>query len=322
MSRFLYELEKKWGKYAIPNLPLMLILCYAAGYLISFINGSFLSYLTLNPYLILKGQVWRIFTWILIPPSSSNLFFVLIMLYFYYSISRTLERSWGTFYLNVYLFSGILFNFLGSFLIYAIAGLLYGFNEFTMLSIGLIISGCVSTYYVNMAIFLAYAATFPDNEVLLMFILPIKVKILGIIYAILLAYEIFSPVFTLGVSGGGWILAAVPMLSLLNFIVFFFATRKTIHLTHSQRVMRKNFRKAVNGTQSYGGYATGGRNTGREHTQAPQMRSTANVRHKCAICGQTEETAPDLSFRFCTKCEGSYEYCENHIFTHTHVKKG
>lgn len=332
MSKFLYELEKKWGKYSIQNLPLMLIMCYAVGFLINMINPNFLGYLTLNPYYILKGQVWRVLTWIVIPPSSSNLFFVLIMLYFYYSISRTLERSWGTFYLNVYLLSGIVFNFVGSFVIYLIGGLMYGFNAHVFQMIGAIIAACVSTYYVNMAIFLAYAATFPDNEILLFFILPIKVKILGIIYALILAYEIFAPLFTYGVSGGVWIMAAVPMLSLLNFIVFFFSTRKTIHLTHAQKAVRKNFRNATRGNGGFGQRAANGGSYGfgqgsaqlngsRSSAQTPQMRSSAPTRHKCAVCGQTETTAPDLSFRFCTKCEGSYEYCENHIFTHTHVKK-
>ena len=79
--------ERKFGKYAIRNLPLVLILCYAAGYVIQLINGNFLMFLTLDPYKILHGQVWRIFTWIIIPPSSFDLF-TLLMLYFYYSIDR------------------------------------------------------------------------------------------------------------------------------------------------------------------------------------------------------------------------------------------
>ena len=78
MSNF----EKKFGKYAIRNLSLVLILCYACGYLIQFVNSGFLHYLTLNPYAILHGQVWRLVTWIIVPPDASNLFFVLIMLYF------------------------------------------------------------------------------------------------------------------------------------------------------------------------------------------------------------------------------------------------
>ena len=45
------------------------------------------------------------------------------------------------------------------------------------------------------------------------------------------------------------------------------------------------------------------------------------TRHKCAICGRTEKDAPELEFRYCSKCEGNYEYCQDHLFTHEHVKK-
>ena len=111
MSKF----ERKFGKYAIKNLSLMLILCYVVGYVIEIINENFLLYLTLNPYAILHGQVWRLFTWIIVPPGSPDLF-TIIMLLFYYNIGSSLERTWGTYRYNVYLLSGMLFTVLGSFL--------------------------------------------------------------------------------------------------------------------------------------------------------------------------------------------------------------
>ena len=107
MSNF----EKKFGKYAIRNLSLVLILCYACGYLIQFVNSGFLHYLTLNPYAILHGQVWRLVTWIIVPPDASNLFFVLIMLYFYFSIGTTLENTWGTYRYNLYIFRDAFYHF-------------------------------------------------------------------------------------------------------------------------------------------------------------------------------------------------------------------
>ena len=93
-------MEKKFGKYAIPNLTLMLIACYVVGYVISLFNASFLHYLTLDPYKILHGQVWRIFTWVIIPPGGLDIF-TIIMLMFYYSIGSILERTWGTYRYNV-----------------------------------------------------------------------------------------------------------------------------------------------------------------------------------------------------------------------------
>ena len=89
--------ERKFGKYAIKNLSFVLVICYAVGYLIQMMAPSVLFYLTLNPYAIVHGQVWRLFTWILIPPSNQNIFFTLIMLYFYCSIGTSLERTWGTY---------------------------------------------------------------------------------------------------------------------------------------------------------------------------------------------------------------------------------
>ena len=111
MSNF----EKRFGKYAVRNLSLALILCYVVGYIIQMINGSFLGYLTLNPYEILHGQIWRVFTWLIIPPSSLDPF-TIIMLLFYYNIGTSLERTWGTYRYNVYLLSGMSFTVIGSFI--------------------------------------------------------------------------------------------------------------------------------------------------------------------------------------------------------------
>lgn len=121
MSNF----EKRFGKYAISNLSLILILCYVVGYVIQLINGNFLLYLTLDPYAILHGQIWRIFTWVIVPPSSLDPF-TIIMLLFYYNIGTSLERTWGTYRYNVYLFSGMLFTVLGSFVWLGIEAIRFG----------------------------------------------------------------------------------------------------------------------------------------------------------------------------------------------------
>lgn len=305
--KFLNKLERSIGKYALPNLSLYLILCYAAGYLIGLINSAFFNYLTLNPYAIMRGQIWRLITWILIPPESSNIFFMLIMLMFYYSIGTSLERTWGTFYYNVYIFGGIFFTVIASFLL---AGYLYFINadilnagKMFFLSDGSTTTSAVkilsdtyqnsfrflfNTYYINMSIFLAYAATYPDLQVLLMFIIPIKVKYLGIVYAVILIMDILQT---------GWLLAFTIGASLLNFILFFLITRRNKpHRTVKQVKRQMEYRSAA-------------------------KRQNGITRHKCAICGRTEQDDPTLEFRFCSKCEGNYEYCQNHLFTHEHVHR-
>lgn len=289
--------ERKFGKYAIRNLSFVLVICYAAGYLLQLLDrsGTLISYLTLNPYAILHGQVWRLVTWVLIPPSSGGLFFTLLMLYFYCSIGTTLERTWGTYRYNVYLFQGMLFTIAGSFLL---MGYCYLFKPvISMMGAALtidmpygyftVISMAFSTYYINMSIFLAFAATFPDAQVLLMFIIPIKVKWLGIIYAVMLFFEFLGA----GVYGKFAIGA-----SLLNFIVFFLTSRNMMHLNPKQIHRRQEFKRDV-------------------------RRSTGITKHKCAICGRTEVDSPQMQFRFCSKCDGNYEYCEEHLYTHTHIKR-
>ena len=182
------KFEKKFGKYAIQNISLILILCYVVGYVISLINGNFLSYLTLNPYEILfHGQIWRLVTWIIIPPGTLDPF-TIIMLLFYYNIGTTLERTWGTYRYNVYLLMGMLFTVLGSFACMGI-NFLSGASGAEVAFLSAIGANFFSTYYINMSIFLAFAATFPNVQVLLMFVIPIKVKWMGIVYIVLMTWE-------------------------------------------------------------------------------------------------------------------------------------
>ncbi|MGN1314132.1 MAG: hypothetical protein ACI4VG_03855 [Lachnospiraceae bacterium] len=279
---FLDRMERKLGKYAIHNLSLYLIICYAFGYIIQIVNSDFFAYLTLEPVYILRGQIWRLMTWILVPPSTSNIFFTLIMLYFYYSIGTNMERVWGAFRYNMYLFSGMLFTILGAFLTFAIYYFAYG-----MMAAG--IGYYVSTYYVNMSIFLAYAATFPQMQVvifLLIFPIPIRVKWLGIIYGVMLVISALQS----NMVGRIMILA-----SLLNFILFFLASRNRMYASPKEIHRRQVYRQQVKKAQPI-------------------------TKHKCAICGRTDESNPELEFRFCSKCDGNYEYCQDHLFTHEHVK--
>ena len=299
------KFEAKFGKYAIRNLSLWLVVCYAVGYMIQILGGStILQYLYLDPYMILhKGQVWRLVTWLVIPPDSFS-FWTLLILYFYYSIGTSLEYTWGTYRYNVYLFSGFLFTILGSFILYGVFTIL-GIQALTT-----VYSVMFTTYYVNMSIFLAYATTFPDAMVYIFFVLPIKVKYLGIIYGALILYE-----FLQYVKAGGFYIAMCVVIaaSLLNFIIFFITSRKKVRFNtvYSKRGMQFQKRSEAR------------KQAANAYSQTTRMKSTGSsnvTRHKCAQCGATEVTNPELQFRFCSKCNGNYEYCEKHIFTHIHVQ--
>ena len=115
---FLDKMERKYGRYALKNLPMFIIATYVAGYVLELLTPEMLGYLTLEPYYILHGQVWRLVTWILIPPSSLDIF-TIIMLFFYFSIGQTLERTWGSFKFDVYIFSGLIFTVIGVYLSWA-----------------------------------------------------------------------------------------------------------------------------------------------------------------------------------------------------------
>ena len=117
---FLNKMERKLGRYAIHNLTKYMIICYIIGFALEYLQALFeiplISWLYLSPaHIIHGGQIWRLVSWLLIPPGSSNIIFVLIMLMFYYSIGTTLERTWGAFRYNVYVLGGILCTVIGAF---------------------------------------------------------------------------------------------------------------------------------------------------------------------------------------------------------------
>lgn len=286
--------ERKFGKYAIPNLTVVLIAGYILGYLLEWLAPSFMLYLTLNPYAILHGQVWRLVTWVLAPPSSatdfSDLFFVLVMLMFYFSLGTSLERVWGTWKYNVYIFTGVLLTVVGSFLCLGVLSLIYGGASGLLENVCVLGSFSYSTFYINMSIFLAYAATFPNAEVLLMFVIPVKVKVLGIIYGVVLVIQMMQFLFA-----GGWFSMTAVAASLLNFLIFMLRSRSRLHLNPKQVKRRAEFRQDI-------------------------RRNPKITTHKCAVCGRTEEDDPTLEFRFCSKCAGNYEYCSDHLFTHEHKR--
>ncbi len=288
--------EKKFGKYAIPNLTYILIGCYAAGYFLSWFAPRLLWYLTLDPYAILRGQAWRLVTWVIVPPASFSLFTIL-MLMFYLSLGSALERVWGVWQYNVYIFTGIALSVLAAFACMGVFYMVYGAEAArqmpTLCQLG---SQQFSTYFINMSIFLAYAATFPNAEVLLMFVIPIKVKFLGFAYGLMLVFQMVE-YFNVGKTSYAqyWFGVAAIAASLLNFLIFWLRTKSHMHLSPRQVRRKMEFKQDIR--------------------RNPNPKIT---KHKCAICGRSEDDDPDLEFRFCSKCNGNYEYCQNHLFTHQH----
>lgn len=279
---WLDKLERKMGRFAIPNLTVYLLAGYVIGFITMYLMPELIGWLTLEPALILRGQVWRLISWVLIPPATDLISLVFLVL-LYYSLGTALERTWGSFKYNVYIFSGIFFTVLAVFALYGVYYFVYGI-EIPLSSIGL-----VSTNYITMSIFLAFAAIYPDMEVLLYFILPIKMKWMALVYAAMAAYYF--------ITGGIGTRVAIGA-SLLNFVIFFLSTRNWKQHSPKERARRARFKKQ----------------------SAPHMHYGNGAKHRCAVCGRTELDDPCLEFRFCSKCNGNYEYCQDHLFTHEHVK--
>ena len=243
--------------------------------------------MAMNPEKILHGQIYRLVTWVVIPPSSASIL-VIITLFFYFSIGRTLENSWGDFRYTVYILSGIIFTDIGMMGTYLVMHLM-GQSQLLDMYYQAGLYGA-STYYLCMSMFLAYAFMFPDMQVLLYFIIPIKVKWLGYLDIAYLLVMILQYGYMQYYTG-----MVTVIMSVLNFILFYFMSKGKTKMTPAQRKRKRKYKQQV-------------------------RQSQILTRHKCAICGQTELDNPNLEFRYCSRCKGNYEYCQNHLFTHEHKR--
>ena len=285
------KLERKYGRYAISNLMFYVIMMYAVGFVILLINPTFFyEYLTLDAEAVIHGQIWRIFTFIMDPPNAS-LFWILFSLSLYYYIGKNLELVWGAFRFNLYFFSGVLFHIIAAILVYLLTGL----------------SLPMGTTYLNMSLFLVFAALFPDVQFSLYFIIPIKVKWLALLDIIIFGYSVlqaFMPAYggnpVYGIHYKANALAAI--VSLLNFLIFFLSTRKASPYSPKQMKRKNEFKRNI------------------RHAERPVHMYENGARHRCAVCGRTELDDENLEFRYCSKCNGNYEYCQDHLFTHKHVE--
>lgn len=187
---WLDKLERKLGRFALPGLMRVVVVGMALVFCceLLFPQAMLEYYLYFSPALIAQGQVWRIFTFIFLPPQSS-LLFIVFALYFYYFIGNALENEWGSFRFTLYYLLGVVGTI--------IAGLL---------------TGGATNSYLNLSLFFAFAALYPNMQVLLFFFIPIKIKWLAYLDAALFAYQFLL---------GSWQTRAAILASLLNFLIFF-----------------------------------------------------------------------------------------------------
>ena len=281
--KFFQKMERRFGRYAIRNLMYYIMLLYAAGLVLQIVMpGIYWNWLSLNARAILHGQIWRIVTFLIYPPVSmssvgaapasmlSDLLFNGIALSLYYSLGTTLERTWGAFKFNVYFFMGVIGHVLAALIAYVFFGHML----------------LLTTTYLNLSLFFAFAAMYPDLQFLLFMVIPVKAKVLAIFDGIFFAYG-----FIVGNAAERCAIA----LSLLNFLIFFLMTRNLNRYSPKEIRRKKEFR-----TQT-------------------KIIPQSGTRHRCAVCGRTEKDGENLEFRYCSKCAGGLEYCQDHLYTHQHV---
>lgn len=260
--KWFYKLENKYYKYSIKNLMLYIVTLTFATYLVSTFNPSIIDNFMLIPNLVLKGQIWRLITFLFIPPTFSPLWLI-ITLYFYYMIGTSLENYWGSFKFNLYYLIGTLATIAAMF----------------------ITGGYGTSFYLNLSLFLAFAYLFPNMEILLFFILPIKVKYIGYVYWISLAYAVLFSPFPSKITA---------LFSVLNFLIFFgdeiFTRAKARRYSY---LRRKEFKS--------------------------KLPKSKNYHHKCTVCGITDVDDPTMEFRYCSKCAGKHAYCSKHLYNHEHI---
>ena len=283
VSRWLDRFCYNHPRFGIANLMKFIAIGNVAIFLLDLVTGGYATaFLSFSPQLIGHGQIWRLLTFIFVPVTGFNprdmfsiLWFAMSTLFYYY-VGNALERQWGSARFTMFYGLGVVLNMI----------------------VGFVFRVPVNMYYVNMSMFFSFATLYPDMQVLLYGILPLKVKWLAWFDVALFAFD------TIRLVGmGAWAFALMPVVALLNYFIFFWedmmylirGKRERAAYRHSPQVV--NFKKAQKELKKEKGYI-----------------------HKCAVCGITDADDPDMEFRYCSKCNGYYCYCSKHINNHTHVQ--
>jgi hypothetical protein len=285
-EQFCYRHRSK----GIPNLMLYVTLGSAIVYLLSMFDRSSTLYslLYFDRSLILQGQVWRLFTYAF-TYDAGNLLMTAIGLICYFSLGRAMENAWGTFRFNLFYLSGIVLM-----------------DVFCM-----IFGGWATIDYLNLSLFLGYATMYPNAQFLLLFIIPVKAWIFAI-FDLILTLNAFISLTSIGLFP----YSLFPFVAIGNYFLFFgkdvvnvFPVSWRINFS---RLFKKKPKSAQN-QKPIDFYSAGS-----------YQASTASVKipyhHRCIVCGRTDVSDPDLEFRYCSRCNGYYCYCEDHISNHTHIQ--
>ncbi len=284
-ERFCFRHRNK----GIPNLMLYLSLGAGLVYLMSYVAQNYVLYywLCFDKALILQGQVWRLITYPLTYGIGSyNMILVLISLVCYYSLGRAMENLWGTCRFNLYYLCGVVMM-----------------DVYCM-----IFGGRADVSYLNLSLFLGYATLYPDAQFLLLFIIPVKAWIFAVVDLALVVFGLIAYPFPANLFS---------VISLANYFLFF--GKDVVNVlpiswrANASRLFRKK-KKVQKGEAKTVPFPTAG------SYQASVATVKAPYMHRCTVCGRTDVSNPELEFRYCSRCNGYYCYCEEHISNHVHIQ--
>ena len=285
-DRFCYKNRHK----GIPNLMLYIAIGTAIVYLMSQMSGNYTLYylLCFDRTAILQGQIWRLFTYPLTyGAGNTNLLIIAISMFCYYTLGRAMENTWGTLRFNLFYFSGVV-----------------------MMDIYcMIFGGYASVTYLNLSLFLSYATMYPDAQFLFFFIIPVKAWLFGLFDLILVVLDVISNPFPANLFS---------VISIANYLLFFGKDVLNLVPRSWRYNARRAARKATHKPTASGPKVIPFPNAG--SYEATVATPKAPYTHRCTICGKTDISHPDLEFRYCSRCNGYYCYCEEHISNHTHIQ--
>jgi membrane associated rhomboid family serine protease len=154
------RLERRYGRYAISDLTSFMVVGQLIAFVLSTANPAYYGLLPLQRELVLHGQLWRLVSFVLVPPTAgaTNLLRILFSLYFTWMFGSALENQWGAFKLNVFLFVSWLAS---------------------MTCAMLVPGGRADSFYLSTSLFLAFATLNPDFEIYVAFVIPVKVRWIG-----------------------------------------------------------------------------------------------------------------------------------------------
>lgn len=271
--RWIDRMERRLRPFAIPYLTNVLVAFQAILYLGLMLGDqqAVVQQFALIPEQVFQGEVWRVLSYVIIPPAGYQPIFVFFYFYLFYLMGNALETQWGNVAFNLFLGIGLA----------ATAGV--GLAAAAIAPEQFRPQDAIGNEFVYGSIFLAFAHMFPNFQLLLFFILPVKIRWLALIQWAGYAIAMFS---------GG--LAAVVMIgpAVLNFFVFFGPDLVRRVLAGKRRMEQK----------------------------AAKIAESSRPKHVCAICGISNLTHPDEQFRYCSKCHGTPAYCEAHLRTHEHIE--